>query len=382
MKIGILATYFYPAIGGVESVILNQAIALAKNHEVHVFTSDRKGKEIFKKEETYKNIHIHRSKTWFRYKYYLAFYPGLIKNLLKYDLDLVHVHSLGFFQQDLAAIIKKWVSHKTKFICSPYGPFMALGNYSSFQLLLKKIYLPFEKLVNKIYDTFIQINPYQYEQLKNYGVDKNKLKLITPAADNQIFEPAQKKIKEKLTKKFHLENKLVLSYMGRIQKYKGLDQVVQCLPDLNKIKETVFVAIGENAEDKKRLLTLAKSLGVEKNIVFPGRVSEEEKNALLEISEIFVFPSEQEAFGIAMLEAMAKANAVISTKTEGGRYLIKKENGFVYNFQDVDDLKKKLLKLSQNKNLMNKMQKNNSIKAKNFTWKKVNDELIKLYNSI
>jgi len=382
MKIGILATYFYPAIGGVESVILNQAIELAKNYEVHVFTSDRRREDIFKKEEIYKNIHIHRSKTWFRYKYYLAFYPGLIKCLLKYKLDLVHVHSIGFFQQDLAVLIKKLFSPKTKFICSPYGPFMALGNYSFFQKSLKNIYLPFEKLVNKIYRAFIQINPYQYEQLQYYGVDKDKLKLITPAAEDSIFRPANKKIKNNLIKKFNLKNKLVISYMGRIQKYKGLDQVIKCLLDLKKIKDVVFVAIGENVDDKERLFNLAKELGVEKNIVFPGRVSEKEKNALLEISDIFVFPSEQEAFGIAMLEAMAKGNAIISTKTEGGRYLIKKENGFIYNFQDVLDLKRKLLKLSQNPNLMGKMQENNAKKAKNFTWKKVNMELIKLYESL
>ncbi len=382
MKIGILTTYFYPAIGGVESVILNQALELAKTHEVHVFTSDRKKENIFKKEEIYKNIYIHRSKTLFRYKYYLAFYPGLIKNLLKYKLDIVHVHSIGFFQQDIAVLIKKLFAPKTKFICSPYGPFMALKTYSPFQRLLKKIYLPFEKLVNKIYSVFIEINSYQYEQLKYYGIDKDKLRLITPAAGEDIFKPANKKIKDNLIKKFNLKNKFIITYMGRIQKYKGLDQVIKCLPEAKKIKDVIFVAIGENADDKQRLTDIAKSLGVEKNLVFTGRVNEEEKNALLELSEIFIFPSEQEAFGIAMLEAMAKGNAVISTKTEGGRFLIKSENGFLYNFQDVEDLKQKLLNLIKKPSLMKKMQINNSKKAKNFTWKKVNKKLIDLYNSV
>jgi glycosyltransferase involved in cell wall biosynthesis len=382
MKIGIITSYFYPAIGGVESVILNQAIELAKTNEVHVFTSDRKGENIYPLEETFKNIHIHRSKTWFRYKYYLAFYPGIIRNILKYDLDVLHVHSIGFFQHDLAVLIEKLVHYKTKLVCTPYGPFMALGNYSFYQKILKFIYLQLEKPINHLYDSVIQINPFQYEQLKYYGINKEKLVLIPPASDEGIFKPINKKIRENLIKKFNFDKKFIIAYMGRIQKYKGLDQIINCLPHLKKEKNIVFAAIGEDAGDKERLLALAKSLGVQENVIFTGRVSEEEKRALLGISEVFVFPSEQEAFGIAMLESMALGNAVVSTRTEGGRYLIKAENGFLYNFGDFESLGNLLKKLIQNNKLRQAMQVSNIKKAKIFSWKKSNHELIKLYKSL
>ena len=89
MRIGFLLSSFYPATGGREVLTLNFAKELAKRgHEVHVFTTQFKG---MKKEETAFGIHIHRTKTWFQYRYYLEFNPGWIQNALKYKLDIFQV---------------------------------------------------------------------------------------------------------------------------------------------------------------------------------------------------------------------------------------------------------------------------------------------------
>ena len=140
MKIGILTTYFYPFPGGVEVNILNLAKELSKNHEIHIFTSDRKNNKIIeKKEEKLGNIFIHRSKTLFRFKYYIAFYPSLLKNLLKYDLDIIHVNSLGFLWHDFCILMKKLFSPKTKFVITPHGPFMTLKAYPIWQKFFRSI---------------------------------------------------------------------------------------------------------------------------------------------------------------------------------------------------------------------------------------------------
>jgi len=49
MKIGFLIEYFYPVRGGAENNCFYIARELAKSHEVHVFTSDRKDGKIFKR---------------------------------------------------------------------------------------------------------------------------------------------------------------------------------------------------------------------------------------------------------------------------------------------------------------------------------------------
>ena len=129
MKIGFLITYFYPFEGGAESNCYSAARELVKlGHEVHIFTSDRKdGKIAEKKHETIEGINIHRFRTWFRYKYYIALYPSILK-ILDYDLDILHVHGFGFFQQDIIVLLEKLKG--TKLVCIPHGPFMALKEYN------------------------------------------------------------------------------------------------------------------------------------------------------------------------------------------------------------------------------------------------------------
>src|SRR3989344_5483898 len=370
MKIGFLINYFYPMKGGAENNCFYLARELAKNHEVHVFTSLLKET---KKYEIINNIHIHRYKTLFRYRYYLAFTLGLI-SILKYKLDILHVHSFGFVYHDLILILKKLLS-RTKIINTPHGPFMVLKYYNYFQKSFKALVGNFERVIlNKFYDAVIQVNPEQYKWLTKYGIKKEKIHFVP----NGIPQDAFKKVNNKeFSNKYNLKNKFVISYLGRIQAYKGLDQVIKIIPRLNR--NVVFLVIGKDAGDLKRLRNLAMKLKINNQIIFTGEVSDNEVLQGLNLSKIFILPSEWEAFGISILQAMAQGNAVISTRTEGGRFLINKEDGFLFNYQDLKDLENKIKVLIADKQSLNNISKVNFEKAKKFLWNNIVKDLEKVY---
>ena len=370
MKIGFLINYFYPMKGGAENNCFYLARELAKNHEVHVFTSLIKGR---KKYEIINNIHIHRYKTLFRYGYYLSFTPGLI-NALKYKLDFLHVHSFGFVYHDLILMLKKLLS-RTKIMNTPHGPFMVLKYYNYFQKSFKALVGNFERVIlNKFYDAVIQVNPEQYKWLTKYGIKKEKIHFVP----NGIPQDAFKKVNNKeFSNKYNLKNKFVISYLGRIQAYKGLDQVIKIIPRLNR--NVVFLVIGKDAGDLKRLRNLAMKLKINNQIIFTGEVSDNEVLQGLNLSKIFILPSEWEAFGISILQAMAQGNAVISTRTEGGKFLVNKENGFLYDFNDLKDLENKIKVLIADKKMLNIVGKNNINKAKQFLWDNIAKDLEKVY---
>ncbi len=378
MKIGFLLSSFYPATGGRETITFNQARELARRgHEVHVFTSLTNG---LKKEEVVEKIHIHRSKTWLKYKYYLEFNPGWVWNVMKCKLDILHVQSFGFIMADKIVLLKKLFT-KTKLVNTPHGPFMALDKYPLWQALLKKVYTTLEYPVNRLYDAVIQVNPEQWTWMVKAGARKDRIHLIPNSIPHELFG---KYDSGKFIEKYDLKGKLVISYVGRIQKYKGLDQVITVLPDiLKKHKNIVFLAMGKDADDMERLKKMAAELKVEKNVVFSGPVTEEEKMQGLDISQVFVFPSEWEAFGIVLVEAMARGNALISTKTEGGRYLVEEGvNGYLYDYKNTEQLKKCLLKLLDDEKSRKLIISNNLKKSHRFKIETITDELERLYKEL
>ncbi len=378
MRIGFLLSSFYPLTGGREVITFSLARELAKRgHKVHVFTTL---KDNLQKEETIEGIHIHRTKTLFQYKYYLEFNPGWLKNVLKYKLDILHIQSFGFIMADLALLLEKTL-HGTKMVNTPHGPFMALNKYPFWQELLKKTYTAIEYPINNLYDAVIQVNPEQEKWMIKKGVRKENIRLIPNSIPSDMF---LKVSNNRFMEKYHLNNKLVISYLGRIQKYKGLDQVISVLPVIvKKHKNTLFLAIGKDAGDVERLRNLVNKLGVNKNVIFTGQLSHEDKLRALDISEISVLPSEWEAFGIGILESMARGNAIISTKTEGGKFLVKDGiNGYLYDYKDTNNLKNHLLKLIEDNKARKTIINNNLKMAKNYTTEKITDELEKLYQEL
>jgi len=371
MKIAFIIPTFYPKIGGAQNNCYYLAKELEKKHDVSVFCSGEEDKE-----EIIGGIKVYRCKEIFRYKYYVAFYPSL-KRVLNEKFDIIHIHGLGFIQQDLVIRNIKKYHPQTKIVCTPHGPFMAL-KYGFAGKMFKKIYtLMVRKIVNRC-DVVIQVNPLQYKWMKKeYGIENNKIKLLPNGIPESLFKQIDEKEIERIKNKYNLQNKFIISYVGRIQEYKGLDQIIKVLPKLKN--DVVFVAIGKDAGDEERLKGLAKDLGVEKRVFFTGFINEKEKLGLLELSKIFIFPSEWEAFGISVLEAMAKGNAIISTKTEGGRYLIGKDNGILFDYGNAKELEEELKDLVSSNNKRKRMSKYNIEKAKRFKWEKIAGNLEKIY---
>ena len=79
---------------------------------------------------------------------------------------------------------------------------------------------------------------------------------------------------------------------------------------------------------------------------------------------------------------MARGNAIISTETEGGKFLVKKENGFTYEFGNIQELKRKLSILINNNKLRKQMQSANQKKAQQFLWPKIAKQTEDLYKKL
>ncbi|MEK6923218.1 MAG: glycosyltransferase family 4 protein [Nanoarchaeota archaeon] len=379
MKIGVLVTYFHPFRDGTENQCLSWSSEIAHKHEIHIFTSDRRDNEILKdKYEEYNHLHIHRYKTLFRYKYYLCWNWKLIIDLLKADLDVLHIHSLGFIQQDLAVLLLKILKPKLGIVNFPHGPFLANENYSKPVKLIREVYRVIEKyVVNRFYDRIIDCNGNQkITWMPNYFPNLDRIKYCPDGIPKDRFAKVDSR---DFAEKYNLKNKFVIVHLGRLVKYKGQEQTLKVLPDiLKKHKNVIYMIIGQDRGYKSELENLAKQLGVDDNVIFTGEISEEDKLKAFDSAKVVVFTSAPgtEAFGIVTLEGMARKCAAISSEIIGGNTaVLHNETGFVYRYDNLDALKSYISQLIEDKKLLKRFQEASYERARQF----VNEDIVWKY---
>lgn len=126
-----------------------------------------------------------------------------------------------------------------------------------------------------------------------------------------------------LVQRYHLEGKRVLMTLGRVvaaERYKGFDEVLDVLPDLDR---DISYVIAGGGNDVPRLQRKAASLGIADRVVFTGLFPENEKADLYNLADVYVMPSRGEGFGFVFLEALACGVPVIASRLDGGREAVR-----------------------------------------------------------
>ncbi|MEP7103961.1 MAG: glycosyltransferase family 4 protein [Candidatus Dojkabacteria bacterium] len=384
MKIAYITPRFHPFKGGAEQNVLALSTRVAKlGFDVSVLTTNVKfNKEKLGKEEFFKGLRIIRH--WAPNEaLYAGFYPQLLPHLLLTNYEIIHSSGIGFFWREFCLILKKLVSKQTKFIVTPHGPFMALGDKKGFRGFVRKLGNKLLRLyLNWLYDEVIAVNSKQFEWLESmYKFPRNKIKLIPNGIDENYIE---KEIFE-----HKADDKVVITYMNRMEEYKGIQQVLKAIDKFqsknNETNSFEFLIMGRPGGYTKTLQNMVRDLNLEKYVRFMFSPTDVQRDTVFyKESQINILPSRWEATGIILLEAMAKGNIIITTEqNEAGNILIKEgENGFVYDYDDIDKLAEGLLWLIKSPELRERMRKDSLEKVKQFTWEKVVKDYVDLLNSL
>jgi glycosyltransferase involved in cell wall biosynthesis len=98
---------------------------------------------------------------------------------------------------------------------------------------------------------------------------------------------------------------------------KGMYDVVRAAPIIHAVHPDVrFVIAGEHGTGYPELLALARSLGAEGYVEFPGAISADEKIRLMQSCVAYLQPTRHEGFGVAILEALS-CGAPVVTRSVG-----------------------------------------------------------------
>ncbi|MGI0011642.1 MAG: glycosyltransferase, partial [Nitrosopumilaceae archaeon] len=110
------------------------------------------------------------------------------------------------------------------------------------------------------------------------------------------------------------ENKPYLLFLGRINKKKGIELLLESFARLNYQNLTLVIAGSGDKSYEQKIRQLVRHLGVESSVKFAGSVFGNEKSQLLESAKIFVLTSYSDIHPVAVEEALAMGVPVLITK--------------------------------------------------------------------
>ena len=129
-----------------------------------------------------------------------------------------------------------------------------------------------EKAMYRKCDKLVTVGQGYFDRLAEKGVPKEKMSIVMNGTDLAVYSPREKNME--LLKKYGLDGKFVVSYIGTVGMACGLEVVLEAAEILGRKehkdrKEVVFVIVGDGAH-REQLESEAKKRGLA-NVVFTGR---------------------------------------------------------------------------------------------------------------
>ena len=150
-----------------------------------------------------------------------------------------------------------------------------------------------------------------------YGADPAKMHTVPCGVDLSLFQPRDRAASRA---KLGLDpDAPVLLWVGRLEKLKGVEILVDAVAQLERRDVTLLIVGGdERAQDLKAdLQAQAVSAGVAANIRFEGAVAHDALPGYYSAADVCVVPSFYESFGLVAVEAMACGTPVVASRVGG-----------------------------------------------------------------
>jgi glycosyltransferase involved in cell wall biosynthesis len=296
MKILQVCTRYFPCFGGVQEHVRNISERLAKTNDVTVATTDPTGK--LPKEEIINSVHVIRFKSWAPSQaYYIS--RGLQKYLSTYsdDFDIVHAHGYHSFPALYAAQGKD--ENKFVFTSHYHG-----HGHTFFRSMLHKPYARIGKKIFEKSDKVICVSDYEKNLIiQNFKVPEPTIVVIPNGVSRDEFVG--------LSHLARNDERKVILYVGRIERYKGIDSLVKVLPEIN---ENIHLEIVGTGPYESKLVDLISKIGVSNRVSFFQNLPRKELLQRYADADLVALLSTSEAYAITVAEALVAGTPCLVAK--------------------------------------------------------------------
>ncbi len=363
-KVALISDWYFPKVGGIEYSMHALAKTLAMHgHEVSVITRSYPNVPEYCVRDGVSVIRIKSKPLPGQHRFLMPkAYKQLYYLLKQGDYEVVNCHGLDS-PIGMSALI---ASRKLKIP-------VVVTNHS---LVGHTIYGPFYYLLGKAFlrnaDAVIAVSS---------AVEKDS-KIMTVKPVYRIFNGVDSEDNIlNVTFPFDREGKVLIATVARMTKKKGVQNIVYVAPSLlEKYENLMFILIGDGPLRKKLEKTVEEK-GLSRNFYFTGEVPREKVLGYLEQADIFALPSSDEAFGIAILEAISKKVPVVAMNHSGVSDIIKNGvSGFLAN--NLTEFSSHLQTLIENPGMRASIAQEASQELSKYDWNRICEKTNQVYTKV
>jgi glycosyltransferase involved in cell wall biosynthesis len=151
--------------------------------------------------------------------------------------------------------------------------------------------------------------------VRHYAAPPETITVAYPGRDESLQRVDDPSITQAARQRHGITGEYLL-YLGTLQPRKNLVRLVLAFSRLQPPTSNLqLVLAGAKGWLYDEIFAEVRRLGLQDRVLFPGRIAEEDKAALISGSTAFVFPSLYEGFGFPVVEAMQCGAPVICSKT-------------------------------------------------------------------
>ena len=228
-----------------------------------------------------------------------------------------------------------------------------------------------------------------------YKADPARVAVIPCGVDPEVFHPVrQADAREKLARD---QCERLILFVGRIEQIKGIDVLLRAMallffrrPDLRS--EVCLLVVGgaldpgDEAPETEKILELRRLVHehrMEANVSFVGSRDQEDLALYYAAADVCAVPSLTESFGLVALEAMACGTPVVGTRVGGLQTVITDgESGLLVPAGDYEALAEAIARVLTDARLRMHLAHGARDRAEHFTWRRVGDRIVELYERV
>jgi glycosyltransferase involved in cell wall biosynthesis len=236
----------------------------------------------------------------------------------------------------------------------------------------------------------VVLNETTRELVRQYGVPSKKVTIIPHGCPDLPFMPSYK-----AKPSLGLQDKVVLSTFGLLSKGKGIENVIQALPEIvKKVPNLIYYVLGvthpqvkkhEGEAYRNSLLKMAKDLGLRGHVRFLNRfLSKQEIYNYLLATDVYITPyqSPNQVSSGTLSYALAAGKAIVSTPYLHAKEALGEGRGLFCEFNNPKSIAEKVTEIIGNRKLHRSLEQKAYFYSRNFTWSVVAKKYLSLFDQL